>query len=90
MPAPTKVSPSCTAGTLLTSEERAGAGPGPWRSGRHLRAVAAVHHRWQVSDADLRSAIGQARTAGDPWSLIAVVLHLDEREAVQRYGNRVP
>ncbi|NTW39503.1 MAG: hypothetical protein HGA44_06370 [Cellulomonadaceae bacterium] len=58
-----------------------------WRTGQHLRAVRVAHRTWQDADDRLRGAVQRARAAGDPWSLIALMLHVHEQEAVRRFGD---
>lgn len=58
-----------------------------WRTGRHLRAVGVAHRAWQDADDRLRGAVQCARAAGDPWWLIALMLHVEEQEAVSRFGD---
>gem|GEM_PF-2041326 len=58
-----------------------------WRTGQHLRAIGAADRAWRDADDQLRGAIQRARAAGDPLWLIALMLHVDEQDAVRRFGD---
>jgi hypothetical protein len=58
-----------------------------WRTGQHLRAIGVADRAWQDAEDRLRGAVQRARAAGDPWWLIALMLHVDEQDAVRRFGD---
>lgn len=67
---------------LEVGDERDG-----WRTGQHLQAVGVADRAWRDADDRLRGAVRRARAAGDPWWLIALMLHVDEQDAVRRFGD---
>jgi hypothetical protein len=80
--APISPEPRGPEGELDDADDAAG-----WQSRRYLRAVAAARRTRQDADDHLRAVVFRARAAGDPWSLIALALHLDEKDAVRLFGD---
>jgi hypothetical protein len=64
-----------------------GVGPDDRQIGQHLLAIGVADRAWWDADDRLRGAVQRARAAGEPSWLISLMLHVDERDAVRRFGD---
>ncbi len=61
--------------------------PKTMRDGKSLRAIAEALQLSQEADARLREAVGAARSAGDSWTMIGLMLGTSKQNAYRKYGK---
>lgn len=59
----------------------------PGRDGKHLRKIGMALTDVEAAEQRLRGAVADARAAGEPWSLIGMVLGTSRQAAFQRFGR---
>ena len=59
----------------------------PARDATHFRAIIAANDAIASAEARLRTAIRDARAAGDSWSLIGAALGVSKQAAQQRFSR---
>lgn len=64
------------------------------RDARHVRRIVTAARMIEFSENELRSAVAQARAAGETWAAIGAALGTTKQAAFQRFGkagaDRVP
>lgn len=58
----------------------------PARDARHLRRIAEAQQAVDAAQQELRDAVAAARTAGDSWAAIGMVLGVSRQAVYQRFA----
>lgn len=58
------------------------------RDASHFRRMVAARKAVEAADAELLTAVQEARADGDSWTTIAVALGVSRRAAQQRFGGK--
>ncbi|MFC8044851.1 hypothetical protein [Nocardia sp. NPDC057353] len=86
--APTAPPPSEPApGDLDTVLEQLNPDSTPARDAAHFRHIIEARKKLAAAEAELRSAVKQARAAGDSWTVIGAALDTSRQAAFQRFGK---
>ena len=59
----------------------------PVQDATHFRNIRAARANLKQAEADLRTAVQQAREAGDSWTVIGAALEITRQAAYQRFGR---
>jgi hypothetical protein len=59
----------------------------PAQDATHFRNIRAARANFEQAEADLRTAVQQAREAGDSWTVIGAALETTRQAAYQRFGR---
>ena len=63
--------------------------PADARDARYFRRIVAAGAALEDAEDDLRSAVAEARAAGDTWGMIGTALGVSRQAAYQRFGRTV-
>ncbi|MEV0356293.1 hypothetical protein AB0H71_09530 [Nocardia sp. NPDC050697] len=80
-------SPEPTAGDLDAVLEQLDPDTTPARDAEHFRHIIEARKKLAAAEAELRSAVKQARGAGDSWTVIGAALDTSRQAAFQRFGK---
>ncbi len=61
--------------------------PATMRDARHLRKIAQARQALENAEHDLRTAVSEARAAGDSWTMIGIALRTSKQNAHRKYGH---
>ena len=61
--------------------------PADARDARHMRKISAAAQSVVAAQTELRTAVEEARRAGDSWAMIGTALGVSRQAAFQRFGH---
>lgn len=64
--------------------------PADARDARHMRRIAAAATALANAEAELNTAVAEARAAGDTWAMVGTALGISRQAAYQRFGKVAP
>ncbi len=64
--------------------------PADARDARHMRRIAAAATALANAEAELNTAVAEARAAGDTWAMVGTALGVSRQAAYQRFGKVAP
>ncbi|MDV7192608.1 hypothetical protein [Mycolicibacterium fortuitum] len=64
--------------------------PADARDARHMRRIAAAATALTNAEAELNTAVAEARKAGDTWAMVGTALGISRQAAYQRFGKVAP